>query len=510
MKKLLLVFVIFSLLGLTGCKSVNGSQSPKRQGLNIHEINRRIEDLIKKTDPNVNIGIKIVSVDKNQVIYQKNAERHFVPSSTIKIITLAAALHYLGPSYRFNTSVYTDRLIDQSGSVKNLYIKGSGDPSLMDHHLVDLVDELKQMGIKNVTGNIFVDDGIFDRLAWGLGHMWDDRHRGYSAPVSGLNLNYNRLLIKTVPSLSVADQAHSIVKPFTSFVDVIKKALTLKNGAKKSLEFAVEPGKQREDDWPSTTNDGLHFGDKVIVRGQTSKSAPAHYHSLAVNDPGILVGTFIKDQLHHHHIKMKGKVLRMAVPENTILLATHQSRSLAEALIDFTKISNNLAHDALIKVIAAEKGVKPATASAGFSLVNDFLVKEIGIPPNSIVTADGSGLSRYNLITPDQMVKTLLYASNNFALAPEFIASLPIGGEDGTLGRRLSGDYIRGRVRAKSGFMTGLLSLVGYLRAIDDELYAFAVMMNNVVGPTAKYIDFQEAILSTMLFDEQGWLSRGS
>ncbi len=100
--------------------------------------------------------------------------------------------------------------------------------------------------------------------------------------------------------------------------------------------------------------------------------ADPQYHLLAINDPGMLVGTFIKDQLQRQHIKANGKVLRMGTPKDVIFLAAHQSRSLAEALIDFTKISNNHANDALIKVIAAEAGVRPATASAGFKLVQRF------------------------------------------------------------------------------------------------------------------------------------------
>ncbi len=209
MKKLFFISVTILAFALIGCKSLTLSKS--RKNIDIHEITRRIEDIIKTTDPNVNVGVKIASVNSNQVIFEKNAARHFIPSSTIKIITLAAALHYLGPSYRFNTAVYTDELINMSGSIKNLYIKGSGDPSLMDHHLVDLVDELKQMGIKQVTGDIYIDDEIFDDVVWGRGAMWDDRTRGFSAPVTGLSLNIIALLIKTVPSRSILDAAHSVM-----------------------------------------------------------------------------------------------------------------------------------------------------------------------------------------------------------------------------------------------------------------------------------------------------------
>jgi len=195
--------------------------------------------------------------------------------------------------------------------------------------------------------------------------------------------------------------------------------------------------------------------------------------------------------------------VRMATPDDALMLAVHESRSLAEALIDFTKISNNVANDALIKAMAFTSGVRPATASAGFKRVGDFLAKEVGIDPNTIVTADGSGVSRYNLITPAQMVKLLLYTANRFAYGPEFMASLPMSGQDGTVGRWLRADHLRKRVRAKDGNMASLSSLVGVLTGMDGEHYAFAIMINNFVGSASKYLDMQAQILSAMMTDDK-------
>lgn len=484
-----------------GCASAPKQKSAKASIAGAR-IAQDIDAIIKNTDPDVNVGIKIASLDDGKIIYQKNATRHFVPGSTVKLITLAAALHYLGPYFRFHTTISTDKHIDAKGFVENLYIQGSGDPSLMDTDIISLVHELKQMGIHHVTGNIYIDDQIFDDVLWGKGAMWDDRNRGYSAPTAGLNLNYNRLLIKTVPS-HVGKPAYTIVKPAASFVEVVGQAITKNGGASKQLSVSVERDKKRESDWPKDPMDGLHRGDKVFITGQTTPNAGPHYTSLAINDPGIFTGVFMKDELARVGIKVKGTVHRMVKPANAVRLVSHESRSLAEALIDFTKISNNLGNDVLLKAMAANNGAKPASFSEGLRLVNEFLKTEVGIDPKSLITADGAGLSRYNLVTPDQMVKLLSYAANHFHLAPEFIAALPIGGEDGLLRSRLTSEQLRKNVRAKTGSFTGVSCLAGYLTGMDNRRYAFTIMFNNFIGPTSKYASIQDQILATMIVDDQ-------
>lgn len=497
--------VVACLFSMAGCMSTKAHKAHHPLKHLDHRIAKDIEAIINEVDPNVNVGIKIQSLHSGEVIFEKNASRHFVPGSTAKLITLASALHYLGPAFRFTTTLSTDSPVDTHGAIHNLYLEGSGDPSLMDNEIMALVDELRQVGVHQVLGNIYVDDQIFDDVQWGKGAMWDDRNRGFSAPVSGLNLNYNRLLIKTVPS-QTGHQAYTVVKPWQSFVEVMPKTIT-KKGSAKNITVSVERGHKREQDWPKDPMDGLHLGDKVYIGGEIPSNAAPHYTSLAINDPAIFTGMFVKDQLHRFGIKFKGTVSRRAKPKQALTLASHESRSLAEALVDFTKISNNLGNDVLVKSIAAANGAKPATFAQGLKLINDFLKSEVGIDSNSLITADGSGLSRYNLVTPDHMVKLLSYAANHFHLAPEFIASLPIGGEDGLLSSRLTEEQIRKNVRAKTGSFTGVTCLAGYLTGMDGMRYAFAVMINGFIGPVSKYNRMTDKILSTLILDDQSGLA---
>lgn len=504
MKKVILSTTLIALcLLFFNCASTKhvGSTSISKD-----RITREVEEIIKTTDKDVNLGIKIISLDDGKVVFERNAARHFVPASTMKLVTLAAALHYLGPSYRFETALFTDALDGESkntagATIKNIYLQGSGDPSLMDHDLMELASELKQRGVKHVSGTIYVDDQIFDDVLWSRGAMWDDRSRGFSAPICGLNFNYNRLLIKTVPGNRVGAKAFSIVKPHTSYIEVFGDALTRGETASHKLNYVVVNEKNQSRDWPSSTSDGLRRGDKVIVSGSIGKSSKPAYGLLAVNDPAIFAGTYLKDILETYGIKVEGNVARGKTPASARKLAVYQSRSLAEALIDFTKISNNIANDALVKAIAANASIKPATFSAGLKLIGDFLTDHVGINAASLIAADGAGASRYNLITPEQMVKLLSYAAKHFRMGPEFMAALPIGGEDGTLGGRMGAPNQRGQIRAKTGSLTGISALAGYLTGEDGNRYAFAIMVNGFVGSASKYLRMQEQILATMMRD---------
>ena len=488
------VFKIFILLILTSCSG--NKFATQKSKISDQPLPAQIQALINNTDPNVNIGIKIARITDNHVLYEQNADRHFVPASTIKLATVAAALYYLGPSYRFNTNVLTDSFDTQYGLVNNLYLQGSGDPSLMDHDLVNLAYELKQQNITHVQGNIYFDDYVFDDTLWVRGTMWDDRKFGFCAPISGLNLNYNRVVIKTIPGHKANMRAHTIVKPATKYISVSSRAQTLGEKAQKNLNLSVKNA-QEEKPWASVISEGLSPGDHIYINGHMPANSTPYYSLLAIKDPGMLAGTFFKEQLEQQGIKFTGKILRKKTPVLAIKIASHQSRPLSEALIDSTKISINLPNDAIIKAIAAQAGEKPATFSGGIKLVSEFLTKEVGIGKNSMITADGSGVSRYNLITPNQMLKILLYAANHFTMGPEFMAAMPLAGQDGTLSTRLL--PLAGNIRAKTGTLANVSGLAGYYLGAHNQRFAFTIFINGFTGSTAKYTKLQDDILSTLL-----------
>ena len=218
------------------------------------------------------------------MLYEQNADRHFVPASTIKLATVAAALYFLGPSYRFKTYIYTEKWDPKQRLVTNLYLQGSGDPSLTDHDLADLASELKQQNINQIQGDIYLDDYVFDDTFWVRGTMWDDRKFGFGAPTSGLNFNYNRILIKTIPGALPTMPAQVIIKPFTKYLTLSSGVKTTGKKSKKDLYLAIK-NTHEEKAWANITSEGLSLGDHVIINGTIPASSEPAYSLLAVKDP---------------------------------------------------------------------------------------------------------------------------------------------------------------------------------------------------------------------------------
>lgn len=459
------------------------------------DIGQAIEQHIAQVDPNINIGIKIIDLAKGRVVFEKNADRHFVPSSTIKLLTLASALHYLGPSFRFKTSIYAEGYDANKHSAHNIIIKGSGDPSLSDHDLIAIVLELKQLGLKTITGDIIVDDSIFDNVPWSDSMMVADRAKGFGAPISGLNLNYNRYIIKMRPAAKAGDMALVVSSPSIAGITLVNNIVTVDKNKRGFLN--IEINKQLTS-WPEADQLGLTFGDTITLKGGVRLANGASYRSFSIKDPSIFAGHYFKEQLHHAGITTKGSVKRGLLPEKGTVLIEHHSRSLAEAATDWTKISNNVANDVLIKTLAARQALKPATLQDGLKIMADFLLNEVKVKDRRFVFGDGSGLSRYNLITPSQLITLLEYSAKNFSLGPEFITALPIAGTDGLLSGRMRTNTLRKNIRAKTGSMTGLNSLAGYFVSEDGRRFAFAIMINGFVGPAKQYADLQDKILSLM------------
>ena len=457
-------------------------------------LKENIEAAILATDSNINIGIIAIDTDTNKIIFEKNANRHFVPASSQKIITLAAALYYLGPSYRFNTYFLTDDFNTQTKTLSNFYIKGSGDPSLMDTDIIKMVLELAQMNIEHISGDIYVDDTIFDDILWGKGAMWDDRNKGYSAPVCGLNINYNKILIKTRPNFILNQDALISMEPLNDFIKLNKKVKT--SSLASNLSMLINHEKESIS-WPSVDYQGLKNNDEIVISGNIALNSKPSYYSLAVHDPAMMVANVVYNQLKLVGIKFSGNILRKKTPAAAKNLVINQSRTLSEALIDFIKLSNDMPSDSLIKTIASKQNSIQGTYNAGLNLVKNFLEQEVGIKKQSIVIADGSGLSRYNLVTSKQLSDLLIYAHNKFHLGPEFMVALPIAGSDGTLTNRFKKTN-NGYIRAKTGSMSGINTLAGYIANSKNQKIAFVIMINGFIGSSYKYTELQEKIIDIL------------
>ena len=213
----------------------------------------------------------------------------------------------------------------------------------------------------------------------------------------------------------------------------------------------------------------------------------------SMENRAIACGHLLKDKLIQKGISVEGTVVSAKVPTDVESVAKHLSPPLSDIIKSMNKPSDNWIAEMLFKTIGAEVKGEPGSWKKGRESVNEFLNEILG-EQNTYRFADGSGLSRYNLINTELLTKLLVYMYNSFELMPEFTASLPIAGVDGTLRNRMQGVYAEKVLRAKTGTLSGVSALAGYTRTADGETLAFGILISHYVGSSATARGIQDKI----------------
>ena len=207
----------------------------------------------------------------------------------------------------------------------------------------------------------------------------------------------------------------------------------------------------------------------------------------------LACGYLLKNELIEKGIEVTGDVVPGTVPLEARTVAKHLSPPLANIIKLMNKPSDNWIAELLFKTIGAEVMGEPGTWQKGRDAVNEFLAEIMGEPPVHRFV-DGSGLSRYNLLNAELLTRLLVYMYRDFELMPEYLASLPIAGVDGTLGERMQGVSAERTLRAKTGTLSGVSTLAGYTVTADDEVFAFGILISHYVGSAIPARDIQDQI----------------
>lgn len=458
-KRLQLIF--FFLFSIAIC--AGGSPSAIAESLPDQQITQLIDKALDgdSLKPGVQ-GILIKSLDTGKIVYEKNKDLAFLPASNFKLLVSAASLDLLGPDYRMKTSLYAASKPGTDGVLNgDLILVGHGDPVLKTEHLQEMVNKLKEMGIKAVNGNVIGDDSWFDDTRLGYGWAWEDEPFYYSAQISGLNLNENVIDVYIRPGKKAGDPALVRLSPDTKYLSIQNKCITSAAGSENT-----------------TYIDRLHSTNTISITGNIplDYKSDAANESITMHEPTLFACSIFMDLLKHSGIRVNGKALRGTNPDGSILIATHNSPPMSEMLSLLNKPSDNLIAECLFKNLGREikgKGTEDAARAAE----SDFL-KKIGADLDEIDIADGSGLSRQDLASPDNFVSIISYMFHH-KNGKYFISSLPIAGVDGSLTNRMKETAAQGNAKAKTGYINHVSSLSGVVTTKAGENLVFSIIMNN-------------------------------
>ena len=486
------------------------------------------------------MGVVVRDLTNDSVVVAVNADAPMNPASVQKLITGAAAFEMLGPTYAFNTRVYIDgKFQADSGVVSgNLYVKGGGDPGLNAEKLWLLVQHLRHRGIRRVTGDLIVDNTFFDDVSLGPGFS-EEESRSYQALISALPVNYSSVAIHHRPGQAAGSPVHVDVFPRVEGFKVNSTATTIEHGRPRL-------------DVTTSLNNGV---TQINLRGTMKTDEQPVYTYRRMWTTWESFGGAFRAQCADNGIKIEGKTAARRVPDTLVAKGAFYTFG-GEPLTVFTKQmfkwSSNFVAEMLFKTIGAVRLEEPGTWPKGAKAVTEWwescglsgkpliingsgmggessILKrsarsrqehsasaqamdttELGAFPAAVDEAEvaqaTSSTRIENLVSARQMVDLLTYVSKQKSYFPDFIASLPVSGVDGTLSSRFKRSKLKGVVRAKTGTINSIKvsTLAGYM-LLDDRTYAFAVFCKSV-GPN-QYDNWimQEQILETVAKTADGW-----
>ncbi len=473
------------------------------------ELQSRIAEIVRQPalEPGI-FAVKIVSLDTGNVIFEQYANKFVRPASNMKLYTVAAALDRLTPDYHFITSVYAKEKADKGTIKGDLIIYGRGDPSIAARFsngdyfkgINDLAERIVAAGVKRVKGDLVGDESYFNGAPLGSGWEWEDLQWAYGAQVSALTVNDNAIDLTVRPGEKVgAPVVITTGPPATSFMTIANHATTSPRGSKSDLQLYRGLG-----------------ANTLEISGNVPLGDNGFTGSVAIPDPALAFVTMLRDALTKRGVKIDGRVRTVnarsggsitpdlllalvALPNNLqrpgpVEIASLQSPAFSLIAANTLKPSQNLYTEIILRTLGTTTSTNPnqTNEDAGLIVVREFL-RQAAARESDLALNDGSGLSRNDMITANATVQLLTFMSKHKYYA-QFRDALPIAGVDGTLRTRMRGTPAEGNLRAKTGSLSSVASLSGYVTTAAGEHLVFSMMLNNYPDAGALRRDSIDAI----------------
>ncbi len=436
------------------------------------DLRDRLAAVFDTADVNALWAAKVVSLDTGEVIFERNPRLLVMPASTMKIVTLAVAAERLGWDARFSTRLETTGAIEDGMLRGDLVVTGDGDPTIGQRaDAPRVLDEwacrLAVLGVTRVEGRLIGDDDALPDQALGSGWAWDDLAFGYAAPLSALQYHESAADIVITAGAKPGMPATVRIEPASTDLVVSGQVSTTAADVPAAVYTRRRP-----------------FTRTLEVTGSVPKTNRDYVRSVAVDNPTRAFLAAFRDALARAGITVAGEIadvdeLVEKPPSPRRVLHTHESPPLREIAVRLMKVSQNLFAETLLSRIGLGSDVPdpdPLIAARG---VYERTLARWGVPIEDVIVADGSGLSRYDYVTAAALVTVLTRMAQEPRDAAAFEATLPIMGVDGTLERRLRDTPLEGRIHAKTGTMSNVRALAGYMTTRAGERLVFAIVANN-------------------------------
>ncbi len=432
---------------------------------NLNKLPSTVQKLLKNYKiPEQSLSLFIKEIDQRQPLMTLNADIPRNPASTIKIITTFAGLELLGPTYSWQTKFYLDGTLADGTLDGNLVMQGGGDPFLVSEAFWHILFTLQAKGLKHINGDLLIDDGEFEDEDGSPGDFDNKPYRAYNVFPDAALVNFRVHQFNFVPQ---KDSLHIYADP---------PAATMKINNKVKLTKGRCRGKHRH-----IKHDVVTHGHQTLITftGDYPRSC-GHQNLLRTIMPNdqYVFGVF-KSLWENMGGTITGTVGKTRINgEKPFYVAT--SRPLTEIITYINKYSNNVMARQLLLTIGKEmqesNGKDKGSKTLGRQAIKEWLVS-IGIPAPELVLDNGSGLSRKSRISAVTMGKLLEYAYHS-PYQPEFMASLPMLGIDGTVRKRLNGAVPAGEIRIKTGLLNDVRAMAGYVRSQSDKHYVVVSLQN--------------------------------
>jgi serine-type D-Ala-D-Ala carboxypeptidase/endopeptidase (penicillin-binding protein 4) len=414
------------------------------------------------------ISIEVAELDTGKVIFERNPDSPETIASITKLFSTAAALHYLGPDYKFKTTFWKRGEIKEGQLLGSLLVVGGGDPNISGRLYKDdfnavfdrWADGLKKAGVTRVAGDLILNNSFFDSVPrhpeWPAGQ----EAKWYQAPISALSYNDNVVYVSIRPGQRAGLRAEAFIEPENAVVRAVCSARTVGSRGRVRVAVMREAG-----------------SDAVSIAGTVPSRNVSWTTPIAIDNAAGFFGSALKNRLRKAGIELTGGVIEKDVKaDNSWSLVASTESDLLPTLAVTNKRSQGFYAEQIFKTVAAEKMGKGSWENA-VALEKQFLAA-IGLDPSRYDLHDGSGLSPYNHVAAADLV-AFLRVMDRYPGGALWKATLAEPGDPvGTLRHRLREPALQGRILAKTGSIAGVSTLAGYATADSGKTYAFAILLN--------------------------------